>query len=233
MFNFVNLLASSTGTTIAVVFTTITIVLFLAVLFLLFWVDVKKKTLKDLKNAIGNAFMTFFGKIHDFFTANSSVKTVYSDKSLNYSGTEFLPVPTKAPTDKYTYEFVGWDKNGVDGNGNTVVRAIYLQKVTKCCINVFDDDKMTLIRSAEVEYGAGINLDDVKLTKADTKEFSYEFIGWDKDIDAFYKHENVYAVYKAIPKKLLKKVLTPISIFSISSAKDINLHPPKEVFKLF
>ena len=39
------------------------------------------------------------------------------------------------------------------------------------------------------------------LFKPDTKEFSYEFIGWDKDIDAFYKHENVYAVYKAIPKK--------------------------------
>lgn len=201
MVNFNNFLAASTGTTIAVVFTTITIVVFAVAMFLLFWVDVKKKSMKDLKKAIADGFMSFFGKIHDFFTANSAVKTVYSDKSLNYSGTEFLPVPTKAPTDKYTYEFVGWDKNGVDANGNTVVRAIYLQKVTRCCINVFDDDKITLIKSAEVEYGAGINLDDVKLSKPDTKEFSYEFIGWDKDIDAFYKHENVYAVYKAIPKK--------------------------------
>lgn len=201
MVNFNSFLAASTGTTIAVVFTTITIFVFATSMFLLFWVDVKKKTLKDLRKAIADGFMSFFGKIHDFFTANSAVKTVYSDKSLNYSGTEFLPVPTKAPTDKYTYEFVGWDKNGVDANGNTVVRAIYLQKVTRCCINVFDDDKQTLIKSAEVEYGAGINLDDVKLTKPDTKEFSYEFIGWDKDIDAFYKHENVYAVYKAIPKK--------------------------------
>ena len=201
MVNLNNFLAASTGTTIAVVFTTITIFVFALVMFLLFWVDVKKKSLKDLGKSISGGFMSFFGKIHDFFTANSAVKTVYSDKALNYSGTEFLPVPTKAPTDKYTYEFVGWDKNGVDANGNTVVRAIYLQKVTKCCINVFDDDKMTLIKSAEVEYGAGINLDDIKLSKPDTKEFSYEFIGWDKDIDAFYKHENVYAVYKAIPKK--------------------------------
>lgn len=201
MVKFNSFLAASTGTTIAVVFTTITVFVFMVSMFLLFWVDVKKKTLKDLRKAIADGFMSFFGKIHDFFTANTAVKTVYSDKSLNYSGTEFLPVPTKAPTDKYTYEFVGWDKNGVDSNGNTVVRAIYLQKVTRCCINVFDDDKQTLIKSAEVEYGAGINLDDVKLSKPDTKEFSYEFIGWDKDIDAFYKHENVYAVYKAIPKK--------------------------------
>jgi hypothetical protein len=135
------------------------------------------------------------------FYSNGEVKTVYSDKSLNYSGTEFLPIPTKAPTNQYSYEFIGWDKNGVDENGNTVVRAIYLQKVTRCCINVFDDDKSTLIKSFEVEYGAGINLDDVKLTKQENREFTYEFIGWDKDIDAFYKHENVYAVYKAIPKK--------------------------------
>ena len=201
MMNFSAFLAASTGITIAVIFTVVTVLVFSTSMFLLWWVDAKKKTIKELGVAIKNGFMSFFGKIHDFFTANTAVKTVYSDKSLNYSGTEFLPVPTKAPTDKYTYEFVGWDKNGVDASGNTVVRAIYLQKVTRCCINVFDDDKQTLIKSVEVEYGAGVNLDDVKLSKPDTKEFSYEFIGWDKDIDAFYKHENIYAVYKAIPKK--------------------------------
>lgn len=194
-------LASSSGTTIAVIFTVITVLIFSSVIFMLWWVDVKKKTVKDLGRAIKGGFMALFGKIHDFFTMNSAVKTVYSDKSLNYSGTEFLPVPTKAPTDKYTYEFVGWDKNGVDANGNTVVRAIYLQKVTRCYINVFDDDKQTLLTSAEVEYGAGVSLDNIKPVKQETKEFSYEFIGWDKDISAFYKNENVYAVYKAIPKK--------------------------------
>ena len=31
------------------------------------------------------------------------VKTVYSDKTQNYSGTEFLPIPTKAPTNQYSY----------------------------------------------------------------------------------------------------------------------------------
>lgn len=196
-----NAFLAASGTTVAVVFTVITVVIFACAMFLLWWIDVKKKSVKDLGKAILNGFMFVFDKIHCFFTANSSVKTVYSDKSLNYSGTEFLPVPTKAPTDKYTYEFVGWDKNGVDAKGNTVVRAIYLQKVTRCCINVFDDDKQTLLTSIEVEYGAGVNLDDIKPTKQETKEFSYEFIGWDKDISAFYKHENVYAVYKAIPKK--------------------------------
>lgn len=201
MMNFNMFLASSAGLTFAVVFTTITILIVACAMFCLWWIGSKKKTMKELGGVIKNGFMNFFGKIHDILTMNSSVKTVYSDKALNYSGTEFLPIPTKAPTDKYTYEFVGWDKNGVDASGNTVVRAIYLQKVTKCCINVFDDDKQTLFRSMEVEYGAGINLDDIHPTKQETREFSYEFMGWDKNIDAFYKHENVYAVYKAIPKK--------------------------------
>ena len=221
MINFSAFMASA-GLTLSVVFTSVTVVVFLLLIFFLWWIDAKKKSVKDLGLAIKHGFFGFFGKIHDILTSNNAVKTVYSDKSLNYSGTEFLPIPTKAPTDKYTYEFVGWDKNGVDVSGNTVVRAIYIQKVTRCCINVFDDDKSTLIKSFEVEYGAGINLDDVKLTKQETREFTYEFIGWDKDISAFYKHENVYAVYKAIPKKytcLIMKI-TVISVHSLMKMKE-------------
>ncbi len=195
------LAAASFGVTFAIVFTIVVVIAFIAVIVLLWWVDVKKKPVKEFWKAIGRGFYKFFDKIYEFFTVNSTVKTVYSDKSLNFSGTEFLPVPTKAPTDKYTYEFVGWDKNGVDQNGNFVVRAIYLQRVIKCYINIYDDDKATLLKSAVVEYGAGVNLDNLKPSKPETKEFSYEFVGWDKDITAFYGNTNVCAVYKAIPKK--------------------------------
>ena len=194
-------LAMSGGLTFAVVFTCIVIVLFVCVIVAIWWIDVKKKPIKELFRTIGNWFYNIFERVYEFFTSNLSVKTVYSDKSLNYSGTEFLLIPTKAPTDKFTYEFVGWDKNSLDENGNFVVRAIYLQRVVKCYINVYDDDKSTLLKSFTVEYGAGINLDNIKPTKPETKEFSYEFVGWDKDTTAFYKNENVYAVYRANPKK--------------------------------
>ena len=53
-----------------------------------------------------------------------------------------------------------------------------------------------------MEYGSGINLSELKPHKNETKEFVYEFVGWDKNIDAFYNDEKVYAVYNAIPKKL-------------------------------
>ena len=194
-------LASSFGLTFALVTTALIVLVFIAMLIVFWWVDTKKRPLRELGTEISHGIWRVFSKIGELFTYNSTVRTVYSDKSMNYSGTEFLPIPTKAPTNQYTYEFVGWDKNGVDEKGNIVVRAIYLQKVTKCYINIYEDDKSTLLKSMVVEYGAGINLDDVHPEKAETKEFSYEFVGWDKDISAFYQNENVYAVYKAIPKK--------------------------------
>ena len=201
MFNTKSFISASFGVTFAVVFTSVMLVLFAAVVLCIWWVDVKKQPLKQLGRNIKMGFITFIEKFGEIFSADKPVRTVYSDKSLNFSGTEFLPIPTKAPTNQYTYEFVGWDKNGIDDKGNIVIRAIYLQKVVKCNINIFDDDKITLFRTEVIEYGSGVNLADLKPKKQETKEFSYEFIGWDKDITAFYGNDNVYAVYKAIPKK--------------------------------
>ena len=193
---------SSGGLKTFVILTTVLVVLLLLfAIFFIWWVETKKKPMKEFWKMVGAKFYSFFESIYDVFYSNAEVKTVYSDKSLNYSGTEFLPIPTKAPTNQYSYEFIGWDKNGVDENGNTVVRAIYLQKVAKCYVNVYDDDKSTLLGSYEVEYGAGLALSELKPSKPETKEFSYEFVGWDKNTDAFYKNENVYAVYNAVPKK--------------------------------
>ena len=201
MMNILSVLSAFSINGFLIITSLVLAVLLLVAIFFIWWVETKKKPMKEFWKIVGRKFYGFFESVYDLFYANSEVKTVYSDKSLNYSGTEFLPIPTKAPTNQYSYEFIGWDKNGVDEHGNTVVRAIYLQKVAKCYINVYDDDKSTLLGSYEVEYGAGLALNELKPTKPDTKEFSYEFVGWDKSTDAFYKNENVYAVYSAVPKK--------------------------------
>lgn len=195
-----SLMASTFGVVFASVFISVVLVLFAVILFFVWWVDKKKRTIKDFFKSIGHFLYKMFDQINEL-ASGDGVKTVYSDKSMNYSGTEFLPIPQKAPTDKYTYQFLGWDKNGVDENGNVVVKAIYLQKVQKCYISVYNEDRQTLLGSYEVEFGAGLNLENLKPSKAETKEFTYEFAGWDKDISAFYKNDNVYAVYRAIPKK--------------------------------
>lgn len=207
MLNTNSFLASSAGTAIAIVLGVFSLLFLVFAILFIWWVDTKKRPMKEFWQIVGDKLVFFWNTISGFiiFSFRDGVKTVYSDKTLNYSGTEFLPIPTKAPTNQYTYEFVGWDKNGVDENGNIVVRAIYLQKVTMCKVAVFDSDKSTLLASFNVEYGSGINLDDLKPQKNDTKEFSYEFVGWDKKLDAFYGDEKVYAVYNAMPKKYTYK----------------------------
>lgn len=200
-----SLLLGSTLTTLAVLLSVFTVLFLIVAVLFMWWVDTKKRSFKEFWKMVGDRFALFWGDICSIFKVNGEVKSVYSDKTLNYSGTEFLPKPTKAPTNQYTYEFVGWDKNGIDENGNIVVRAIYLQKVTVCNVSVFDADKTTLLASYNVEYGSGVNLSELKPHKNDTKEFTYEFVGWDKSTDAFYNDEKIYAVYNALPKKYTYK----------------------------
>lgn len=206
MLNINSFLASSEVAIVTIISILSLVFLIGAVLFI-WWVDTKKRPFKEFWKIVGDWFSRLGGDIYGLFHMGGTVKTVYSDKTLNYSGTEFLPIPTKAPTNQYTYEFVGWDKNGIDENGNIVVRAIYLQKVTVCRISVFDSDKTTLLASYNIEYGSGLNLSDLKPHKNDTKEFTYEFVGWDKNLDAFYNDEKIYAVYNAIPKKYTYRFL--------------------------
>lgn len=208
MLNMNSFLASSGAmTALVVTFSVLTFIFLLGAILFIWWVDTKKRPFKEFFRIVGDRFALLWSDICGLFHFSGIVKTVYSDKTLNYSGTEFLPIPTKAPTNQYTYEFVGWDKNGIDENGNVVVRAIYLQKVTICKVSVFDADKSTLLASFDVEYGSGINLSDLKPRKNDTKEFTYEFVGWDKSTEAFYNDEKIYAVYNAIPKKFTYKFL--------------------------
>ena len=201
MLNYNSFLAEMSMSTLVAIFSIVTIILALTSILFVWWVDTKKRPFKEFWKVVCDKLVYVWNDITGVFHCKTDVKTVYSDKTLNYSGTEFLPIPTKAPTNQYTYEFIGWDKNGIDENGNIVVRAIYLQKVTVCNISVFDSDKTTLLGTYNVEYGSGINLSELKPHKNETKEFVYEFVGWDKDTDAFYADEKLYAVYNAIPKK--------------------------------
>lgn len=135
-----------------------------------------------------------------FFGIEKVVKTVYSDKTKNYSGTEFLPVPVKAPSESFTYEFLGWNKFEKDKDGNFIASPIFLKKVKTCVVNVYDE-KDNLLETHEVEYGAGIKITHKKVLKQPTKEFEYEFIGWDKETKAFFENTEIRPVFKAKPIK--------------------------------
>ncbi len=175
-------------------------------LLLLWWVKTYNKPVKFLFIAIKNSIYKIFDSFNDVMT-NNIVKTVYSNKKLNYSGLEEIPVPNKKSDEKFDYEFMGWEKCGYDENGNIFVKPIYKQTAAKIYINVFNDDKVTCLGNFVTEYGAGINLNNIKPTKKETNEFTFEFVGWDKEITAFFKNENVYACFVANPKMYTYKFL--------------------------
>lgn len=129
------------------------------------------------------------------------VTTVYSDKSKNYSGTEILPEPTKQSTAEHSFIFVGWDKNYINESGDTVAKAVFIKRVNTFIANFYDDDKTTLLKTEEVKYGEGIDTSAFEPVKAETKEFSFKFLCWNKDTTCIKKDETFYAVYDAYPKK--------------------------------
>ena len=194
-------LAANAGEIVSIVLSIISVLLGVCLIVLIWWVDVKKQPIRKMGGAIGHTIYGFFDKFNDLVTGNLPVQTVYSDKTQNYSGTEFLPVPSKAPTKQYTYTFLGWDKNGRDEKGNMIVKAIYLQKVRKVVVNFYNYDRDSILQSYEIDYGAGVDVSKFDVSKPETNEFSYEFVGWDKDTLTFYENTNVYPIFKAIPKK--------------------------------
>lgn len=154
----------------------------------------------DYKNTKTNDLRNMLYRNSQKLTKNE-VLTVYSDKSKNFSGTEILPIPKKAPTNQYNFEFAGWDKNYFNESGDTVVKAVFIKRLNSYVVNFYSDDKTTLLKTVEVKYGQSADVSDLNPKKDETDEFSYEFDGWSKDISSIVSDENIYAVFKAYPKK--------------------------------
>lgn len=195
------MLRADAGVITSIVLAIIAVILGICLIVVIWWVDVKKQPIGKIWSAIGKTIYGFFDKVNDLLTNNLPVKTVYSDKSLNYSETEFLPIPSKAPTKQYTYTFLGWDKNGIDEKGNIIVRAIYLQRVHTVLVNFYGFDRETLIANFEIDVGSGVDTSNIIAERQESKEFTYEFACWDKDTTALYENTNVYPVFKAVPKR--------------------------------
>ena len=139
-----------------------------------------------------------------FLGLDKVVQTVYTDKTKNYSKTEFLPIPSKAPTNSFIFEFLGWNKFAREENGKFITEPIYLKTIKTFVVNVYDEQD-NILETHEVEYGAGIKINHKKIIKESSKEFDYEFVGWDKETTAFYENSEIRPVFKAKPIKYTYK----------------------------
>lgn len=109
--------------------------------------------------------------------------TVLSEGTGKKGSTIVAPAnPTKASTDEFSYEFIGWDKEVGKLESDITFIAQYKEVKRKYTVKFLNHDE-SVLKEESVEYGS-LPTAPATPTKADTDEFSYEFVGWDKEVVA-------------------------------------------------
>ena len=107
--------------------------------------------------------------------------TVLKEETLEYGSTISYPTdPEKESTKEYTYTFTGWDKDDTVLTDDVIFTATYSETKNKYTYKFIDEDGKVL-KEETLEYGSAISYPtDPK--KESTKEYTYTFTGWDKDV---------------------------------------------------
>ena len=90
--------------------------------------------------------------------------------------------PTKEGTAQYTYTFNGWDRYITAVTGDTTYTAQYEATVNKYTITWKNYDGTVLEIDYNVEYGQMPTYNRGTPERPATAEYTYKFIGWDKEI---------------------------------------------------
>ena len=111
-----------------------------------------------------------------------------------YTGT----TPTKSATAQYLYTFSNtWSPEITAVNGNAVYTAQFSQTLQKYTVTWENDDHTILETDEYVPYGETPRYDGKTPEKAPTKEYTYTFDGWNREIAAVTGKVTYTAVYKA------------------------------------
>ena len=120
---------------------------------------------------------------------------VLSEGTINYGDTIPYPNnPTKEGTKELKYTFSKWDKEDTIIKNNIEFNAIFEESKNTYTYKFLVDGKS--IKEETVEYGSTINYPS-NPTKVATKEYTYEFIGWDKDATILNDNITFNAIFKS------------------------------------
>ena len=108
--------------------------------------------------------------------------------SINYPSN-----PTKEGTDEYKYEFKAWDKEDTILKNDITFNAIFEETKNTYTYKFLVDGKV--IAEETKDYGSAINYPS-NPTKESTKEYTYEFTGWDKEDTILNKNITFNAIFK-------------------------------------
>ena len=152
------------------------------------------------------------------FTAQyKETKRKYTYKFLNDDGTllkeetvEYgtLPVapetPTKTGSDEFSYVFASWDKEIVKVTGDATYTAVYTS-TTNVYTYKFVNYNNEVLKEETVKYGTLPTAPETNPTKPATEEFTYNFVGWDKEIVKVTGDVVYTAVYEEVKNKYTYK----------------------------
>ncbi len=82
--------------------------------------------------------------------------------------------PTREATAQYTYTFKNWDKSFTNITADTVVTAVYTERLNKYTVT-FKDHDGTELATQQIEYGKAATAPE------DPTRDGYTFTGWDKE----------------------------------------------------
>ncbi len=166
--------------------------------------------------------------------------SVLQEETLDYGSTPVYKknVPTREKTEEYTYEFKSWDKEITKVTSNQEYIATYKETKNQYKI-IFTNYDGNVLQEETLDYGSEVTYKGSIPTREKTKEYTYTFTGWDKEITKVLKNETYIAVYKEEKNKYTVTFMDEERIYGKkeveynSVATDTENHPSKEhhIFK--
>lgn len=159
-------------------------------------------------------------------TENATYTAVYSTAAVvynvtfnDYDGTELAVVgfdageelicdikPMRESTESTTYTFEGWTPEITDGmkvTSNMSFTAKYTESTRKYTVTFLGADG-TVLQQELVDYDA-MPIEPTAPTKERDEQYSYVFVGWDRNIEPVYSDVTYQAMFTAVTRKYIIK----------------------------
>ena len=162
--------------------------------------DVKVESIELLENTEVYAKFEVNKYTYKFYVGED----LYFEETLEYNSTINYPSnPEKEGNAEYSYEFTGWDNNVTTLKKDEVFNATF-KEVKNTYTYTFFDEFGNEILSETKEYGSTITYPSA-LSKEETDEFKYEFIGWSSNDEVLTSNIEFRPVFEKITKEYTYK----------------------------
>ncbi len=156
----------------------------------------------EVSNVTGNkTYTATYSETKNKYTITFVNEGVESSQEVEYGSMPQTPLinPTKDSDNVYSYTFAGWDSEIVAVTGNKTYTAVYTPKYIEYTIRFVDYDG-TELTSETLHYNDEVEAPS-NPSRANTAEYTYEFIGWDSEVSNVTGNKTYTATYSETKNK--------------------------------